>query len=183
MAKSTGNFFKINDLTEQAVSPLAYRYWLLTAHYRSPVNFTYEAVQASQNALIKMIKIVMNYPKQGSIIPEYQEKFLSYINDDLNMPKALALAWELIGDSKQNEADKRSTLIDFDRVFGLKLDSLPEIENPEEIPAEIIALSEAREEARKAKDWAKADALRVEIENRGFTVTDNKDGGVVLHEV
>ena len=183
MAKSTGNFFKINDLTEQAVSPLAYRYWLLTAHYRSPVNFTYEAVQASQNALIKMIKIVMNYPKQGSIIPEYQEKFLSYINDDLNMPKALALAWELIGDSKQNEADKRSTLIDFDRVFGLKLDSLPEIENPEEIPVEIIALSEAREEARKAKDWAKADALRVEIGNRGFTVTDNKDGGVVLREI
>ncbi len=182
MAKSAGNFFKLNDLVEKAISPLAYRYWLLTAHYRSPVNFTYEAVSASQNALIKMIKIVMNYPKGGSIITEYREKFLSYINDDLNAPKALALAWELINDNKQSDADKRATLVDFDRVFGLKLDSVPETQN-ETIPEEIMALSEAREQARKAKDWEKADALRLEIENRGFTVSDNKDGGVTIHEI
>lgn len=182
MAKSAGNFFKLNDLIDKAISPLAYRYWLLTAHYRSPVNFTYEAVGASQNALIKMIKIVMNYPKGGSIIKDYKEKFLSFINDDLNIPKALALAWELIGDDKQNDADKRATLVDFDRVFGLKLDSVPETQN-EIIPEEIVALSEAREQARKAKDWEKADALRSEIENRGFTVSDNKDGGVTIHEV
>lgn len=183
MAKSAGNFFKLTDLAEHTISPLAYRYWLLTAHYRSPVNFTYEAVGASQNALIKMIKTIMHYPKEGNIIVEYQQKFLSFINDDLNMPKALALAWELIGDNTQNEGDKRATLIDFDRIFGLKLDSVPEIEPSADIPEEILALSEAREQARKAKDWTKADALRIEIENRGFTVSDNKDGGVVLREI
>jgi len=171
MAKSKGNFLKIKDLIDQSVSPLAYRYWLLTAHYRSPVNFTFEAVKGAQNALIRLMKIVVSYPKGGSIIPKYKQKFLTFINDDLDLPKAVALAWELIADSKQGEADKRATLLDFDRVFGLKLDTIPEI-SQEVIPPEIQALMDVREEARQAKDWAKADALRLEIENRGYSVVD-----------
>jgi cysteinyl-tRNA synthetase len=174
MSKSLGNFITLETLKEKMISPLAYRYWLLTAHYRSPVNFTFEAVSGAQNTLVRLIKIVMNYPKGGAVIPAYKEKFLAHINDDLNLPQAVALAWELVGDSSMSDIDKRATLIDFDRVFGLKLDSVPETK--EEIPPEIKVLAETREEARKAKDWTKADALRKEIEERGFTVKDTPSG-------
>jgi cysteinyl-tRNA synthetase len=175
MAKSKGNFFKLTDLFDQSISPLAYRYWLLTAHYRSPVNFTFESVHGAQNALIRLMKTVLGYPKNGKILTEYKGKFQECINDDLNTPEALALTWELIADARHNEADKRATIIDFDRVFGLKLDTIPE-PSVESIPEEILALSEVREQARKAKDWEKADALRKEIEDRGYIVKDEAHG-------
>lgn len=175
MSKSKGSFVTLQTLKDESISPLAYRYWLLTAHYRSPINFTLEAVRASQNALVRLLKTVMNYPKGGAVIPAYKEKFTAFINDDLNTPQALALAWELISDTSQSDADKRATLLDFDEVFGLKLDAIPEIKD-EAIPPEISALAETREEARKAKDWAKADALRKEIEDRGYTIKDTTNG-------
>ena len=175
MAKSKGNFTKLADLKDEAVSPIGFRYWLLTSHYRSQVNFTYEAVSAAQNALIRLMKDVGRYPDGGKVIPAYKEKFNGFINDDLNMPQAVALAWELLKDSKQTEADKKATLLDFDKVFGLKLDSVPKLED-EPVPVEVQALADAREEARKAKDWEQADALRKEIEERGFELNDTPDG-------
>ncbi len=175
MAKSAGNFYRLNDLIENSVSPLGYRYWLLTAHYRSPVNFSFEAVLGAQNALIRLIKLVMNLPKGGTINNEYKDKFVTYINDDFDLPKAVALLWELIADENISGADKRATITDFDKVFGLKLDSVPEVET-EILPPEIEALKDAREEARQTRDWSKSDALRKEIEARGYEVLDNKDG-------
>jgi len=165
----------LKTLEDESISPLAYRYWLLTAHYRSPVNFTYEAVRAAQNGLIRLMAAIGSYPDGGKAIQAYKERFQTFINDDLDMPQAVALAWELVKDSNASDADKKATLIDFDRVFGLKLDSVPALKE-EAIPAEVQALAEAREEARKAKDWKKADALRKEIESRGFEVLDSAEG-------
>ncbi len=175
MSKSKGNIIKIADLLENSVSPLAYRYWLLTAHYRSQINFTYEAVRSAQNALIRLIKEVGAYPDGGTVAEAYKEKFTGFINDDLNTPQAVALAWELLKDSAVSEADKKATLLDFDKVFGLKLASVPPLED-EPVPPEVQALADAREEARKAKDWQKADALRKEIEDRGFELRDTSEG-------
>lgn len=178
IAKSEGNSVFISTLLENSISPLAYRYWLLTAHYRSPVNFTFEAVSGAQVALVRLLKIIMNYPKGGKIIADYRDKFLNYINNDLDLPQAIALAWELVSDKDQDDADKRATLIDFDKVFGLKLDSIPEV-RPQDIPPEIQALIDARNEARKEKDWTKADALRKEIEDRGYIVLDSENSSTV----
>lgn len=178
MAKSKGNFIKLETLLENGLSPLAYRYWLMTSHYRSPVNFTLEAMRAAQTALIKFIAAAASYPDGGQIISSYRERFNSYINDDMDMPKAVALAWELIKDPAVTAADKRATLLDFDRVFGLDLAAAPRVKD-EPIPEEIQALAEAREEARKAKDWQKADALRTEIESRGFDINDTDKGPVI----
>jgi cysteinyl-tRNA synthetase len=175
MAKSKGNVLKLDDLTEESISPLTYRYWLLTAHYRSPVNFTFEAVRAAQTALIRLIATVREYPEGGSVNPSYKERFTAVINDDLDLPKAVALIWELLRDKNVSDANKRATILDFDQVLGLDLASLPP-SAPEEIPAEVQALAEAREEARKEKDWTKADALRTEIEGRGYEVTDTENG-------
>ncbi len=175
MAKSKGNFTKLLDLVEHSVSPLTYRYWLLTSHYRSQVNFTLEALEAAQIALIRLMKEVGRYPEGGAAIPTYAEKFNAHINNDLDMPQAVALVWELIKDSKQTDADKKATLLDFDRVFGLKLALVPPLEE-EPVPAEVLALADAREEARRAKDWTQADALRTEIEERGFELNDTPEG-------
>lgn len=179
MSKSTGNYITLQTLKEEAISPLSYRYWLLTAHYRSPVNFTYEAVKAAQNAFIRLMEAIGGYPDGGKLIPAYKERFLALINDDLDMPKAMALMWELIKDEAHSPEDKRATILDFDRVFGLNLKAAPKVANElsrEGIPAEVIALAEAREEARKKKDWVKSDALRAEIESRGFKVEDGEKG-------
>ncbi len=178
MAKSKNNFVKMSDLEQEFVSPLAYRYWLLTAHYRTPLNFTLEAVKGAQNALIRLMATISEYSEGGHIIESYTERFRAFINDDLDMPKAIALVWELIKDTAQKEADKRATLLDFDRVFGLRLDAIPRATN-EPIPEEITALADAREEARREKDWEKADALRLEIESRGYTLKDTPEGIVI----
>ena len=180
MSKSAGNYTTIQTLKNETISPLSYRYWLLTAQYRSPIDFTYSAVRAAQNALIRLISTLSGYPEDGAIIPAYNERFLAYINDDLDLPKAVALSWDLLKDDKYSDADKRATILDFDRIFGLNLDAVRNIEE-EKIPAEVTALAEARKEARKNKEWKKADALRKEIESRGFTVMDTEAGFGIKH--
>jgi cysteinyl-tRNA synthetase len=178
MAKSKGTGLKLADLQAEDIVPIAYRYWLMTSHYRSPINFSYDALQGAQSALIRLFSTFSKYPDGGNTAPSYQEKFQAFINDDLDTPQAIALMWELTKDSDVSEADKKATLLNFDRIFGLRLDLLPEYtdETPTELPPEIQALAEAREEARREKDWVKADALRAEIEARGFEVKDTKTG-------
>ncbi len=188
MAKSAGGFIKLADLQKELISPLGYRYWLLTAHYRSPANFSFEAVRGAQNALIRLLATVGEYSGQnapGTPIPGYIERFTGYVNDDLDTPKAVALAWDLIKDSQQSDADKLATLLQFDRVLGLGLANVPKIDpsaDLESLPEEISALVDAREEARKEKDWKKSDALRVEIEARGYSVEDTGKGVKVVRK-
>jgi cysteinyl-tRNA synthetase len=175
MAKSAGNFIKLEDLDHNSISPLAFRYWLLTAHYRSPINFTYEAVQGAQNALVKLMATVGAYPDGGEVISDYKDRFMKFVNDDIDLPQAVALIWDLIKDKDYKPEDKKVTILDFDKVLGLKLDTLPKIDDVE-IPEEIQILVEEREHARKDKDWVKADALRDEITARGFTIEDTTTG-------
>ena len=87
--------------------------------------------------------------------------------------------WELLKDPAVSPADKRATIIDFDKVFGLKLDSVPRMQE-ESIPPEIQALADAREEARRSKEWEKSDALRKEIEDRGYTISDTEAGQKIM---
>ena len=178
MAKSDGNFITLETLESEHISPVAYRYWLLTAHYRTPINFTYSAVKSAQTALIRLFATVGGYPEGGKIDTSYQKRFQLLINDDIDTPQGIALVWDLVKDSTISPADKRATIFDFDRVFGLNLASLPYnqdgdvIEDANDIPLEITVLAEARAEARNNKEWKKADALRTEIHERGFDVID-----------
>ncbi len=179
MAKSAGKSITLKTLQEEMISPLSYRYWLFTAHYRSPIDFTYSAIRAAQNALIRLISTLSEYPEGGTIIPAYKERFLAYINDDLDLPKAVALTWDLLKDNRCSSADKHATILDFDHVFGLNFNAVKNIEE-ERIPAEVTVLAEAREDARRNKEWKKADALRKEIEDRGFTVRDADTGFEII---
>ncbi len=177
MAKSAGTSLVLETLRNMGISPIGYRYWLLTAKYSSPVNFNEEAVKSAQTALIRLLSIYRDLPddENARVSSEYEEKFRTFVNDDLNTPKAIALVWDMIKDNNVSDIDKKATLNKFDEVFGFNISSLP-AQSQENTPQEILALAEAREQARASKDWEKADALRKEIEDRGYSVEDSKEG-------
>jgi len=121
MAKSLGNVVKLEDLNRESISPWAFRYWLMTAHYRSPINLSYEAVRAAQNALIRLMTTISGYSVGGTLILAYKERFMEFINDDLDLPQALALVWDLIKDKKQKSEDKKATILDLTKSLGSNL--------------------------------------------------------------
>jgi cysteinyl-tRNA synthetase len=187
MSKSKGNFMKLSDVVDNNISPLAFRYWLLTSHYRTQVNFTIEALQAAQNAYIRLIETFVRLQEvkhehiHAAANPRnYKQEFLERINDDFNMPEAIALTWELIKDHGIESKEKVDLLLTFDQVLGLGLNGIIDIK--QEIPPEITALAEIRDEARKNKEWDKADALRKEIEERGYEIKDNNQGNFDIYK-
>ncbi|TSC61101.1 MAG: cysteinyl-tRNA synthetase, partial [Parcubacteria group bacterium Gr01-1014_107] len=177
MAKSEGNFITLKNLEERGFNPLALRYWFLTAHYRSPISFSWQALKSAARALEKLKDHLSAAPqKKGKPVKPYLEKFRQYIENDLDTPKALALTWELIKNPKIKEAQKISTVLEFDKVFGLKLN----VRRKEiKIPLAIRELVKKREAARKKKDWKGADKLRELIKQKGFEIKDT-DGGPIL---
>ncbi len=179
MAKSAGEFLRISSLTERGYDPLAYRYLCLTAHYRGQMNFTWDALDAAVTALDRMrngvyaLRAAADADPQAQPDPALLARFTDEINDDLNLPRALAVAWEALrGDLPP--AVKRATLLAFDRVFGLGLASW---EPPVlAIPDDIRALAEARAAARKAKNWQEADRLRAALRDLEYEMEDRADG-------
>lgn len=127
MAKSEGNQITLNALVEHGSAPLAYRYFLLMAHYRTPVTFSWEALEAAQNAYNRLTKFVANLSKIGKINESYKDKFKEKLENDLNTPQALAVLWGLVKDDKISPEDKLATLFDFDKVLGLGLASSPHL--------------------------------------------------------
>ncbi|MCX7804003.1 MAG: cysteine--tRNA ligase [Planctomycetota bacterium] len=115
-------------------------------------------------------------PVRGDRAERYAARFLEAVNDDLNIPAALAVAWELARDSGIPAGGKKRLLLDFDRVFGLRLDIPPQEEPGAEIPAGVKELADRREEARRSRNWKEADALRAEIAKLGYRVEDTPSG-------
>lgn len=169
MAKSGENFIRLQTLIEKDLSPLAYRYWLLTSHYRSSIDFSFEAVEGAQTALYKLYDFYFLLPKDkgGVINQDLLQRFTSSISDDLNTAQALAHTWEYIKSDDLPE-NKRATLNKLDEVLGLNLSAY----SKEKIPDEIISLAELRMIARNNKDWKESDRIRDEIESKGFSVKD-----------
>lgn len=181
MSKSKGNFYILQDLIDKGFDPLAYRYLCLTTHYRTNLNFTWEGLKAAGIALEKLRQTVRESQirqKIGSIqkssikIKRYQQKFLNHINDDLNMPKTLAVMWKLVKDENVSPQEKYKLLIDFDRVFGLGLEKVKKIK----IPQRVKKLVQLREEYRKAENFKGADKIRKELLQLGYKTEDTKEG-------
>src|SRR3989344_7986636 len=121
MAKSEGNQINLKTLVEKNFSPLAYRYFLLMAHYRTPVNFSWEALEATQNAYNRLKKCVGGLSGKGVVNKDYKDKFIEKLENDFNTPQALAVVWGLIKDKDVSPEDKLATIVDFDKVLGLGL--------------------------------------------------------------
>ena len=175
MAKSAGEFLRVDSLVERGYDPLAFRYLCLTGHYRGQLKFTWEALDAAAVALDRMRHGVHALRDAGEATPDPEliERFTNEINDDLNLPRALAVAWEALRGDRP-AAVKRATLLAFDRVFGLGLAAwVPPVEA---IPDAVRALADARAAARRAKHWAEADRLRGELAVAGWEMEDRADG-------
>lgn len=179
IAKSDGNVVYLSEIEEKGYSPIALRYHLLTSHYRTATNFTWEALEASNEAYLKLLRTVRSFPKAGEVNKNYFERFKVFIEDDLNTPQALALIWELLKDVSVSPESKRATILIFDRVLGLNLEhaNIPETHtNITSLPIEIRELIDTRETARKNKDFATSDTLRDELKQKGYIVEDKPDG-------
>ncbi|MCP6717966.1 MAG: cysteine--tRNA ligase [Patescibacteria group bacterium] len=177
MGKSEGNIIILDDLIKKDFNPLAYRYLTLNAHYRSKLTFSLEDLKSAQNALdnlyekIRIIKSENTKPT-AKIETDYKEEFLKNINDDLNMPKALALTWDLVKDKNISSKEKYKLLLDFDKIFGLGLDKVKEIQ----VPKKIKDLAKEREQLRSENKWQEADEIRKRIEKLGYKIEDTNKG-------
>jgi len=175
IAKSEGNVVFLSDIIERGFSSLSYRYFLLLSHYRTPSNFTWEALEAAENAYRKLKEIFASLTGlEGEIVESYKKEFEKAIESDLNTPEALAVVWELVKNEIVSPADKRATLLYFDQVLGLDLE-YNEYE-VKDIPEDIAKIHEERKIARGKKDWKKADELRQASILRGYDISDTDEG-------
>jgi cysteinyl-tRNA synthetase len=174
MSKSSGEFVRMQTLIDRGTDPLAYRYLCLGAHYRGPLRFSFDALDAAQAALDRLRRIYAGWPAGGVADEEYVARFVDEVNQDLNMPRALALLWDVVK-SDLPVAIKRATVDRFDVVFGLSLNEWRA--QAFDVPTHIAELAQQRDEARAGKDWAKADELREALRRLGWVVEDGKDGG------
>jgi cysteinyl-tRNA synthetase len=175
MAKSSGEFLRVAALVDRGYDPLAFRYLCLTGHYRTQLNFTWEALDAAATGLARMRTTFHALPSDAAAGPDAEAvaQFTTYVNDDLNTPRALALAWDVLRGGAPAAA-KRATLVRFDEVFGLGLATW--VPPREAVPDAIEAIAQARADARKAKQWAEADRLRAELHAAGWEMEDRADG-------
>ena len=173
MAKSSGDFLRLQTLLDRGYDPLAYRYFCLNAHYRTKLTFSWDSLDGAATALNRLRLMNYEWDEGGQPDPTYLDRFRAQINNDLNMPRAVALSWDL-AKSDLPPSTKKATLAEFDRVLGLRLEAwtLPEVN----IPAEILTLAEQRRQARVEKRWQEADTLRDKIAAAGFTVEDTPQG-------
>ncbi len=173
MAKSEGNFITLQTLKDKVINPLAYRYFCLQAHYRSKLSFSWEALEAAQNGYDNLIKEISVLAKPQGGCQNCEAKFLEAINDDLNMPEALATVQKLLKSDNPSSA-KRASIIKFDKVLGLGLN---QYKVEKRISPEVQKLIDKRQEARKNKDYQKSDQIRGQLEKEGIKVKDLPDGG------
>lgn len=177
MSKSKNNFLRLENLVEKNINPLTYRFWLLMASYRTKVNFNWEALEGAETALKRLYALYVSLGKEmGKINKKYQEKFEKYIGDDLDTPRALVILWDIMKDENISSADKKTTVLDFDKVLGLGFANLKE----EDVPEEILKLRGEREKARQNKDFKKSDELRTKINSLGWEVKDTTEGQQIL---
>jgi cysteinyl-tRNA synthetase len=179
----------VQNLVDRGFAPLAFRYFCLSGKYRAQLNFTDESMQGAANALEGLYDFVTNTlrtsggaqdtdGKAAAWQQEYKDRFLASINDDLNMPGALAAVHELISEANRRgeQAAALPTLFDWDRVLGLRLEETARQRLEETLPADLQALFDARQEARTAKDWARSDSLRAQLREAGIEVEDTAQG-------
>lgn len=183
MSKSLGNVYRIDQLEEKGYCALDYRYFCLNAHYRKKLNFTFEGMDGAKTSYARLLNVLYQH-KVGqnaadeNKLAEYKRQFDEAINDDLNIPLALGVVWTMIKEPKSKAV--YDLALEFDKVLGLSLDKAKPSETQEEqIPEEIRAIAEERYQAKKNRDFAKADELRNKLSELGYTVADSKDGYTV----
>ncbi len=191
IAKSEGNGIILSDLLEKGYSGTDYRYWLLQSHYRSQVNFSYEALDAAKQGLIRLKRLVFEEwrDERGKINEEKQLEIVSAINNDLDTPKVIAMMHDLTKDETLTTGERKALILECDALLGLGLS-----DDPEDglramghvaltsLPQNILEMIDQREAARVARNWAEADRLRDALLLAGYTVEDSSEGPKVTKQ-
>jgi cysteinyl-tRNA synthetase len=188
MAKSAGNIIRVSDLPSKGFEPLDFRYLALTAHYRSKLDFTGAAMQGAAAGLRRLRRAAASgTTPAANAVPEvdlstdpmagYRSRFILAISEDLGLPAALAVAHAVASADDLTPDQRRSLLLDFDRVFGLELARSAD-EPVADLPGGAADLLERRAAARAAHDFATSDQLRRELAALGVEVRDTPDGQV-----
>lgn len=186
MSKSLGNTYTLDQLQEKGIEPLAYKMFCYTAHYRTKLNFTFESALSTQKALNRLREGYLTHLQSNEKIDEeeikeYKQRFLDAVNDDLNMPLAMGIVWEVVRNNKKSK-QFAELLLEFDRILGLDIENSKKyLEEQEkvELPKEIFELVEQRKIARENKDWAESDRIRDVLKEKGYTVKDTKEGQMI----
>jgi len=184
MSKSSGEFLTLDVLVDRGYEPLAYRYFLLNAHYRQQLAFSWEAMDAAAAAFRNLKRAVLELRaargRDEEPIESHMQAFRGAVADDLNMPRALAAMWNALKDTEATKGGLYATLLAMDRILGLGFVEM----QPEELPVseqEIQRLIDERQAARKAKDFARADAIRDELAAKGVALEDTPAGTIWRH--
>jgi len=173
MSKSKGEFLRVQTLIDNSYDPLAYRFFCLSALYRAKLNFNWESLDGAAKALDRLRFAVHEWGEAGTIDQDYVAKFTEQVNDDLNMPRAVAVVWDLVRSSLP-AATKKATILVFDRVLGLRLGEWQP--RRDEAPVDILELLHQRQQARSEKRWSDADRLRQQVLEAGYEIEDTPQG-------
>ena len=183
ISKSLGNCILVSDLQEKGFSPLSLRYLILTTHYKTGLNFTWESLSAVETAYSKLLENIANLKKEvtnadvsdKTILEKYQGEFRECLADDLNFAKSIGLLWQILKSTEIDSKTKLDLVLDFDKVLGLNLDNTDAFV----IPENIQKLIDERDKARANKDFQSSDKIRQDIESQGFNVRDTDKGTTV----
>lgn len=181
MSKSKGNMYHLADFANKKYLPLAFRYLTFQTHYRTEMNFTWEALDGAQRALDKLYSLASSLPEaNGRSAEKFEAKFFEAVELDLDMPKAISIMWGMLR-SDEEGAKKATTLSRMDQILGLSIfDQAQELVN---IPQSVLDLVEEREMYRRNKMFAKSDELRSKIEKLGYVLKDSREGAKILRKV
>jgi cysteinyl-tRNA synthetase len=191
MGKSLGNYYTLTDVSAKGYSPKAVRYLLLSTHYRQQLNFTFEGLVAARNTVDRLVNFMYRLSdangkgsgkKVKQLIEKARKSFVEAMDDDLNISDALAVLFDLVREvnslidhdilSQEEAKQVHSLVMGFDKVLGV----IGEVENKTLLPKEAEELIRQRENARKEKDWAKADQIRQQLREMGIIIEDTPEG-------
>lgn len=173
MSKSKKNFLRLESLIDMGFEPIVFRYYMLSAHYRSPINFSFEGLEAAKRGFENLVEKLQGSSDTGKINPAYKKLFVEALENNINTPEALAVVWNLLNDPDVSESDKKKTILEFDTVLGL---NLKKFTGPLRIPKKVQELVDKREAARARNDWKTSDTIRAEIETLGYKILDTDKG-------
>jgi len=191
MSKSSGAFLTLQSLIDEGYDPLDYRYFLIGGHYRSQLHFSWNSLESARNsrkALIEKIRslsaqtnTIESVKSSAAAMPETQKRVTAFneaLDDDLSTPRALAELWGLLRDNSISPECALKTALYMDRVLGLRLEDaiLGQEEDQQEENLEILALINQRSAAKAAKDYARADEIRNELDKQGIILEDYASG-------
>ncbi len=179
VSKSTGGLYTLSELEKKDYSPLDLKYFYLSAHYRKPLNFSFQALDYAKSSLQRIREIISKLDKKQKKNKKNMnmayKQFLEFLNDDINAPRALSYMWEILRENRLNDSEKYVLILKFDKVFGLDLDKRAKVK----VPEKVKELIKERDVLREKNDWKKADEIRKKINKLGFVIEDIKKGLVV----